>query len=46
VIGQSSVILAFGKLQKRAGVIDARGRPKYEFHALLRVKMAASGDGT
>jgi integrase len=34
VIGQNSVILAFGRLQQRAGIVDAAGQPKYTFHAL------------
>jgi len=34
VISQSAVTIAFGRLQRRAGVVDDAGRPKYVFHAL------------
>ena len=34
VIGQSGVTGAFAQLQRKASVVDARGRPKYTFHSL------------
>jgi integrase len=34
VIGQSGVTEAFRNLQKKAGIVDAAGRPRYTFHAL------------
>jgi integrase len=33
-ITQSSVCMMFGKLQRKLGMVNAKGRPKYTFHSL------------
>lgn len=34
MIGQSGVTEAFRKLQRKAGIVETTGKPRYTFHAL------------